>query len=94
MEAFVAAMVGLLVPLMVQVLRKKTGDVSLNDTVAQAIVLLVSTLVAVGSMALFGELEFGGDLTGLITLVFAEATIIYKMFQTELDALLPQKNGA
>lgn len=92
MEPLLIAVVGVVAPALVQIVRRVTGSVSLNDLVAQAITLAVSFALAVLVDAADGGVQIDGDLVSYVTAVFGVATLVYKQFQAYFDELLPGKS--
>jgi Na+/glutamate symporter len=91
MELLAVLMAGFFAPIVVQYVRRVSGKTGLKDTTAQAIVLGVSLTLALAVALIEGKLTTDGDLGANVTVIFTVATLVYKKFQEQFDAMLPAK---
>jgi len=91
MELLAIVMAGFFAPAVVQGVRRVSGPTGLKDTTAQVMVLGVSLALALGVALIKGELTAGGDLGAKVSVIFTVATLVYKKFQEQFDAMLPAK---
>lgn len=92
-QTIATVLAGLVLPVLVQVLRRLLdgdGD-KLNDWRAQVLVMVVSIALAAGIGLASGELSWDGDMLAAVTTMFTIASFLYKLFQEKLDGLLPGK---
>jgi predicted membrane-bound mannosyltransferase len=93
MQQLALTLAGIVAPFIVQLIRKYFGVHALKDWVAQAIVLVVSVVLAVIAGLITGELETATDVISAAGQVFAVATLVYKsILQNRLDGVLQKEN--
>lgn len=87
MEALLLVLAGIVTPLLVQLVKRVTGQTTMNTFLSQLIVLVVSLGMTVLVGVATGELAWDGDLAVTAGAVMSVATIVYKNFQDQFDKL-------
>lgn len=87
MEALLLVLAGIVTPLLVQLVKRVTGQTTMNTFLSQLIVLIVSLGMTVLVGVATGELVWDGDLAVTAGAVMSVATIVYKNFQDQFDKL-------